>query len=293
MKISGFTFVKNAIKYSYPIKESVYSLLPLVDEFVIVAGDSEDGTTELIKSWNEPKIKLIETVWDKERNKGALIYADQTNIAFKACTNDWCFYLQADEVISEIDYNLIKSELDSVNDSNKIEAILFRYVHFFGSYNYIGVGRQWYKREIRIMRKNDNIVSWGDAQGFRYKLENGKYRKLFAKQIDAKIYHYGWVRPPKIQEMKIKNSEQYYIAKEINELDENILEFDYQNAYELTHFKGQHPKVMLGKIQYDESWTKYFIPKPKKRPILYAITDKIEKYSGWRIGEFKDFIEVK
>lgn len=32
MKVSGFTFVRNAVKYDYPIVESIQSILPLVDE---------------------------------------------------------------------------------------------------------------------------------------------------------------------------------------------------------------------------------------------------------------------
>lgn len=293
VKISGFTFVKNAIKFAYPIKESVYSLLPLVDEYVIVAGDSDDGTTELIRSWNEPKIKIIETVWDKKRNIDGLIYSDQTNIAFAACTGDWCFYLQADEVISENDYELIITELIRANNDSKVESILFRYIHFFGTYDYIGVGRQWYKREIRLIKNDKNIVSWGDAQGFRYKINETQFRKLFAKQIDAKIYHYGWVKAPKVQGLKIKNTEQYYHAMEVNKKEEHNVEFDYQNVYELDKFNGKHPTIMNEKILNDFSWTKYFSPKLLKKPFLHLITDKIEKTTGFRIGEFKDFIEVK
>ena len=67
MKISGFSFVRNAVKLYYPIVESIRSVLPLVDEFVIACGDSEDETTELIRSIGDPKIRIIETVWDKSQ----------------------------------------------------------------------------------------------------------------------------------------------------------------------------------------------------------------------------------
>ncbi|MCX6147037.1 MAG: glycosyltransferase family 2 protein [Candidatus Kapabacteria bacterium] len=293
MKLSGFTFVKNAIKYAYPLKESIYSVLPLVDEFIIAAGDSDDGTTELIKSWNEPKIKIIETIWDKSRNVDGWIYADQTNIALRACTGDWCFYIQADEVINELDFRLIKSEIESANKNQEIEALLFRYIHFYGSYEFVGIGRQWYRREIRLIKNIPNIVSWGDAQGFRYKLKDDNVRKLNAKQIEAKIYHYGWVRPPKVQGMKLKNIEQYYHAKEQGQLEEQVIEFDYQDVYELKKFEDKHPQIMLERIEKDYSWTKFFIPKPKSKPLKHKITDSIEKATGWRIGEYKDFIEVK
>ena len=51
MKISGFTFVRNATKLYLPVRESIISVLPLVDEFIIALGDCahDDKTLEEIK----------------------------------------------------------------------------------------------------------------------------------------------------------------------------------------------------------------------------------------------------
>ena len=46
MKLSAFTFIRNADKLSYPVRESILSVLPLVDEFVIAVdqtGGDVDG----------------------------------------------------------------------------------------------------------------------------------------------------------------------------------------------------------------------------------------------------------
>ena len=103
MKISGFTFSKNGNKLYYPIIESILSIIDLVDEFIVVLGDSEvDDTTELqIRALNNAKIKIIKTVWDLEKFPDGTIYAHQTNLAKNACTGDWLFYLQGDEVVHE------------------------------------------------------------------------------------------------------------------------------------------------------------------------------------------------
>ena len=63
MKVTGFSFVKNAIKYDYPIVESITSILPICDEFVIAVGDCNDGTRELIESIGSDKIRIIDTVF--------------------------------------------------------------------------------------------------------------------------------------------------------------------------------------------------------------------------------------
>jgi hypothetical protein len=38
MKISGFSFVRNGIKLYYPVIESIQSILPICDEFIIAVG---------------------------------------------------------------------------------------------------------------------------------------------------------------------------------------------------------------------------------------------------------------
>ena len=63
MKVSGFTFIKNAVKYQYPIAEAIRSILPLCDEVIVAVGDCSDGTRELVASIDQ-KIKIIDTNWD-------------------------------------------------------------------------------------------------------------------------------------------------------------------------------------------------------------------------------------
>ncbi|TAL68012.1 MAG: glycosyltransferase family 2 protein [Bacteroidetes bacterium] len=295
MKISGFTFVRNALLFGYPIYESLHSLLPLCDELIIAAGKSDDDTISYLKSINNKKIKLIETEWDQSMREGGLIYSQQTNIALNECKGEWCIYLQADEVLNEEDYELITEEINSADSSPELDGLLFRYLHFYGSYDYIGTGRQWYRREIRAFKNSGKVISWGDAQGFRIN-ENGKIRKLRARQTNARVYHYGWVKPPQTQYIKNKYTGMYYnihVKFDLNSKEAEKL-FDYNSAYELNEFKLKHPNIMLARIENDREWTKLFDQtRLKKKPFLMKLTDKIEKATGWRIGEFRDFVEVK
>ena len=48
MKVCGFSFIRNAVKYDYPIVESIRSILPICDKFVVAVGNSEDNTLQLI-----------------------------------------------------------------------------------------------------------------------------------------------------------------------------------------------------------------------------------------------------
>ncbi|HNJ28712.1 MAG TPA: glycosyltransferase family 2 protein, partial [Ferruginibacter sp.] len=103
MKVSGFTFVRNAVKYGYPVVESISSLLPIVDEMVVCLGDSEDETNALIGSIGSEKIRTIHSVWDSSLREGGKVLAVETNKAMDATAadSDWLFYIQADEVLHE------------------------------------------------------------------------------------------------------------------------------------------------------------------------------------------------
>ena len=156
MKVSGFTFIRNAVKNDYPVVEAITSILPVCDEFIVALGDSEDETENLIKEINSPKIKIINTVWDDSIRDGGAVFAAQTDIAYRAISpgSDWAFYIQGDECVHEKYLPLIKKEMEDNLNDGQIEGLLFKYLHFYGSYDYYGHSRRWYRREIRILRNN-------------------------------------------------------------------------------------------------------------------------------------------
>jgi hypothetical protein len=174
MKVSGFSFIRNAIKNDYPIKEAILSVLPLCDDFYIAIGDSKDSTLQEIQALHEPKIHIIETFWDDSlHNKGA-VFAQETNKAFDQIPSDadWAFYIQGDECLHEKYIPLIRSSMEESLSDPAIEGFLFKYIHFYGSYDYYGMSRRWYRNEVRIIRNNKAIRSYRDAQDLEFITEN-------------------------------------------------------------------------------------------------------------------------
>ncbi len=288
MFISGFTLVRNAIKFDYPIVEAIKSILPLCDEVIVAVGKSEDETLQLIKSINDPKIKIIETIWDDSLREGGKVLADETNKAYDAISEkaDWCFYIQGDEVIHEKYLPVIKDGMQKWKDDKSVEGLLFDYTHFYGSYDFIGDSRKWYRKEIRVVRKNSEIRSYKDAQGFR-KRDN---TKLHVKPINAFVYHYGWVKPP--QAMQAKQESFHKMWHDDQWMKENIpvvKEFDYSQIDSLAKFSGTHPQVMLERIQ-QQNWKFDFDPTKKKWGMKMRFLMFVEKTFGVRIGEYKNYI---
>lgn len=261
MKLSGFTFMRNTSSLYYPFLESIQSILPIVDEFVIAMGDNSPGdqTENLVRSLNSDKVKLIQTTWNLDQYKQGTIYAQQTDLAKEACTGDWLFYLQSDEVIHEKFLDVIVSNCKKYLLNVDVEGFLFDYKHFWGDYNHYIQSHCWYPQEIRIIRNRKDIHSYGDAQSFKsienfdylnYRTRNG-IRKLNVKKIAACIYHYGWVRPPERMQIKSKEMDSFYHDKQqvIDAYQARPIHFDYGNLSKLKLFNESHPLVMNGFIQ--------------------------------------------
>ncbi|MEO6731567.1 MAG: glycosyltransferase family 2 protein [Ferruginibacter sp.] len=295
MKVSGFTFIKNAVKYGYPVVESIRSVLPMVDEMVVCAGDSEDSTNELIGNITDDKIKIILSVWDKDLREGGKVLAVETNKALDATAADadWLFYIQADEAVHEKYHGVIIDAMKKYKDDQQVEGLLFHYHHFYGSYRFIGDGRKWYSKEIRVIKNNKNIRSFGDAQGFRW--SDG--RKLQVKLIDAYIYHYGWVRNPVTMFQKYKDFGQHWSGKKEHEqwagkLEKTNTQFDYSNIDSVTLFEGTHPAVMQQLVD-KEDWK--FAPDMKKKNFKntkHRLLYFLSKNFGWRPFEYSNYKRI-
>lgn len=291
MKVTGFTFIRNAIRYDYPVKEAILSILPLCDEFVVAVGKSDDDTRSLIENISPDKIRIIDTVWDDNLREGGKVLADETNKAFQAIDDetDWCFYIQGDEVVHEKYLKTIRFAMEKHLYDERIDGLLFNYLHFYGSYDYVGESYSWYRNEIRIIKNNKKIYSYRDAQGFRK--ENNQV--LNVKPVDAFIYHYGWVKEPAAMQKKQMDFNKLWHSDEWVERNvSKAEEFDYSKIDALRHFDGTHPKVMDERIRnknwvfdYDISFNSYKFKDKIKR--------FFEKYFGLSLGQYKNYKIIK
>jgi len=286
MKVSGFTFIRNAIKYDYPIVEAISSILPLCDEMIVCLGKSEDNTLELIENIGSDKIKIIHSEWDESLRKDGKVLAMETDKAFDAVAadSDWTFYIQGDEVMHEKYLPIVKQAMECYKDDKQVEGLLFKYLHFYGSYDYLGTERRWYRQEIRVIRNNKAIRSYHDAQGFRK--DN---KKLRVKKIDAFIYHYGWVKPPALQQAKTETFARLW--HDDNWIDKNamkVAEFDYSKIDSLKLFTGTHPAVMQARIE-KMNWKFDFDPTQKKISFKNRVLNFMEKLTGRRWFEYKNY----
>lgn len=284
MKVAGFSFIKNAVKFQYPIVEALQSILPLCDEIVVAVGDSEDETRQLVASVQPQKIKIIDTVWDEQFKKEGRTLALETDKAFRTVKPDadWCFYIQGDEILHEQYYNEVYAQMKKWKEAEEVDGLLFKYRHFYGSYDYVGVTSRWYKNEIRVIRNDKSIYSYRDAQGFR----KGNNQKLRVKPINAYIHHYGWVRQPEAMYAKYENLERFYHEEDQAQINASL--FNYGKIDALEKYTGTHPAVMQNRINnsklkfdYDLSNNHYSLKERLKKII--------EDFTGRRPFDYQNY----
>ncbi len=286
MKISGATFVRNAIRFDYPVTESIRSILPICDEFIVNVGDSEDDTLALIESIGDPKIRIIASRWDESLRQGGRILSQQTDIALRECRGDWIFYIQADEVVHEKYLETVRQKMELLLPIDQVEGLLFDFKHFFGSYFLIKDERGWYRREIRVIRNHVGVTSWKDAQGFRL-----KGRKLRVVHSGAEVYHYGWARNPAIMAAKQRNLDRYWH-------DDKWIEHKYSEGFDVkirgvVPFENSHPAVMRDRIEKadwdvfkNHEMRKQFRRSIKRR--IAALFDSIGEYRNYVLLDAKE-----
>jgi hypothetical protein len=292
MKVCGFTFIRNAEKLDFPVIEAITSVLPICDHFVVAVGKSDDNTRQIIQNISSEKISIVDTVWDENLKKGGAVYSDETNKAFDAIPDefDWCFYIQGDEVLHEKYLEEVqKSMLENLN-RKEVDGLLFGFRHFYGTYDYVGDCRHWYRNEIRIIRNDKQIRSYRDAQGFR---KNGD--KLKVAKIKAEIYHYGWVRHPRFMQEKIESVKQFYEGIFEKEAVQKAAEqeFNYSGKYDaLARFECTHPAVMQKRIER-LNWKVEIDLNKINMKMKYHILYKIEKWFGVRLFEYRNYKILK
>lgn len=250
MKVSGFTIIRNAVQYDFPIVEVITSALPFVDEFVVNVGQSEDGTLELIRSIGSQKIRIIETVWDDSLRKDGRIFGLQQDVALSHCTGDWAFLLQGDEVVHEEDLPIIQEATKQYLDQPEVLGLVFRMVHFKG--DYWSVDPWMYHKATRIVRNNGKISHTGDgcdfvAEGSPQMIKSSPHGRL----IKARLFHYGWVKDPHVLKEKLSFQISRHEGETLSEEEiafQALIRSEYPTYDILKEYRGTHPKVMQARI---------------------------------------------
>jgi hypothetical protein len=292
--LSGFAMMRNASKLYFPAVESVRSALPIVDEFVIALGqgDPDDDTEQRLRALGDPRIRIIPRRWDTALYRGGSIFASETTFALEQCRSTWCLYLQADEVLHEDDLPRIRFWCERYRDDPRVEGFLFDYYHFWGDYHHHLDTHGVHRREIRVVRNGLGIYSYLDAVSFRRPPD----RKLRVVRVPARVYHYGYVRPPGLMTVKKRIQHAIHEGHELGVGDAAHAQpaaFRYGPLGELPRFTRSHPSVMRDFIARF-SWGDQLDQGKRKRgdPVTHKHERLKNRFLSWFERRFTDNAEL-
>lgn len=287
MKISAFTFIKNGTIFGFPFTESIRSVLPIVDEFVVNVGLSDDDTLERIRAIDDPKIRIIQSHWNDKMKVAGYVYGQQKMIAQFNCTGDWAFYLEGDEIVHENDLDTIVNSCRTHLDNERVEALSFDYYHFYGNANTYLDSPRWYRRAARIIRTSVRSTA-PDGLFWHVLTDRSKVSRYpRAAHSGASIYHYGWVRSEAEMNRKSEHIQKYW--------SKNHERIDYREIDPIIvrEFSGSHPKVIREWLPKEKG---LFKPNPDhkltRREKKHRIMARFERWFGLELSK-KHYIEVK
>jgi glycosyltransferase involved in cell wall biosynthesis len=249
LRVSGFTFVRNAARLDFPVVECIRSVLPLVDEFVVAVGDSDDATESVIRSIGDERIVVVPTRWNPNLRSGGYVLAQQTNTALFNCTGLWAIHIQADEAIHEKDHAFLRSLMEKYADDDRVESLALHRTNFVGDYR--TVSQPSTDICVRVVKPHRFVLSRGDAAGFtvhpRFK-EKG--RRITTVDTGVMLYHYSDVRSWAAIAAKAQSRVELWQAP--NHASEEVsLQAYYASTYTrrfLSRFDGPHPSPMRERI---------------------------------------------
>ncbi|OLC69028.1 MAG: hypothetical protein AUH78_25000 [Gemmatimonadetes bacterium 13_1_40CM_4_69_8] len=288
--LSGFTIVRNAVSLDYPIVPAIRSILEICDEVIVNVGQSADGTRDLVAAVRDPRVRIIDSVWDFSRGSGVL--AQETERAMRACRGAWGLYIQADEVLHETGAAILQERVRACDGDLRVEGLLVDYRHFYGDFDTVATNRHWYRREVRCVRLDRGICSYQDAQGFRV---GSGLRRVRARATGAQMFHYGWARAPQSLTHKLVVSKEIFTeaARQLERRAESRRGLEWTPL--LRRFDGPHPRVAqewIAARRRVASAPSVAPPRFRLEHLRLYASDWIERLTGARVFEYRNYVEV-
>ncbi|HEX4871822.1 MAG TPA: glycosyltransferase [Nevskiaceae bacterium] len=208
MRISGLSLIRDGFRLGYPFLEAIRSILPLVDEMVVVVAASTDGTREAIEAIGDPKIRIIDSIWPEQIRPKACVLTQQTNIGLLQCTGDWVVYVQACEVFHEDDLPRLRAQMAEHLHNDEVEGLLIERLVFYGDHQHVNrLYPERFKYVVRAIKPWTGALSVDTAMGFAIFDAYGKIgREVRAIDSGVNQFRYSQAIAPRAMEYKLRTA---------------------------------------------------------------------------------------
>lgn len=185
--LTGIGKIYNGIKYDFPIRECVLSVLEGANEFIlVVCKDSEDDTVEFCEQLakEEPRLKLIYDVWKERETENYTNMVRLANKAISKVNTKWFVSIDMDEIMPSETAKTLPLYLERLAKDIGVVQIRFHHMYFDIEHEILG---KLYPHIHRIGRTGMNWKSGSDGCG----LGGGNGREAITSLSTC---HYGYLR---------------------------------------------------------------------------------------------------
>lgn len=253
--VSGLAIIRNGVQLDYAFIESIRSALPICDEFLCVVGDCTDDTREQILGLNDPKIRIVDTVWSDLVEPRKCLLAQQTNIGLHMCRGAWCLYMQSAEVLHEESLPRLRALMEATASDPKVEALLLERLTFYGDGQHVlRAYPEAFKYVPRMIKPHIGAYSIRDAMSFAV-FDGWSTQGRYPRAMDSGefIYRYALVHTP--EGLAARGTAVHHGKENTGPVDPDAFYTRVPKAW-VADFDRSHPAVMAERLarvgnQYD------------------------------------------
>lgn len=183
MNITGINTIRNGIENGYPLVESILSVLPLVDEYLVNDGGSTDGTLETLKKMEATFSKIRLFQMDDTPNVRWDCVSDVLNHFINIAEGDWIFLGNMDELLHERDIPQIRGFIEETTWP------IVRYQRREITHKWSRLGEEVYHPARAAKKQSGLYQNWNSYGGDEFILPEGWIDPKRTLQSPFIIYH--------------------------------------------------------------------------------------------------------
>ena len=225
MKVSGIMIIKNEEMY---LRQAIMSVLPLVNELIIVNNNSQDTSKRIINELQKKykQIKLIQ-VFNNESKYRCMQFALQS------CIYSWILRCDGDMIFDKQD-QLLKMINGKKKNRFRYDGLFMYAYNIYGDISHVKLVNPYKTENLFLIKKNRLMVSHDPLTEdiIIYSYKEGNYLYITSSDKDpCFIWHMSYCKPP--EQLLYQNMKNSYLRNGKNKSFDKYIESlnqDYKGA---------------------------------------------------------------
>lgn len=213
MKVTGILSISNGAGLQYPYPVVVHNLQRLCDKVIVGVDPQFPADRKLLEEFDMDNVHIVDSPWDRSNRDGGTeiaIQMDKLVYLAKAQKSDWVVVMQADELLHNKDFPILRTFMSRYRDS-QVNGFSTERVYFWKDLN--TVRTDWNADLVRIFRPGTySFLAEGTSRDGMF---SGPTCPGSEVALPYKIYHYSRVDSnPATISRRVRNLDTFFHPEE-------------------------------------------------------------------------------